>query len=252
MTTYLPVSAVVVFLWMNCWFIASLIRKRNDIVDVAWGLGFVLLAWLFLPVPEWGIRPWIVTMLVTVWGLRLAYHIWRRQRGKSEDPRYAAWRQTWRRFRLRSYLQIYLLQGALLWVIALPILVIHSSSVSPFGLLDTFGILVWLTGFAFESIADCQLQSFLTHHRGEIMQQGLWRYSRHPNYFGEVLQWWGIFLIALSVPHGLWTIVSPLTITVLILFVSGIPMLERRYAGRVDFEDYKKRTSVFFPLPPKQ
>jgi len=243
--------AVIIFVYMNAWFLVSIVRKRNDGVDIAWGLGFVLLAWVAFS--SWGLRPFIINIFVTVWGLRLAWHIARRHRGKPEDSRYAAWRATWKYFLIRSYFQIYLLQGVLLLIIALPILRIHSIDAGPLVFSDYCGIVVWLLGCYFEVVGDWQLKFFLADpaNRGKIMQTGLWRYSRHPNYFGEVMMWWGIFLMAISLPYGILTIISPLTITTLILFVSGIPLLEMKYAGRPDFEDYKKRTSAFFPLPPR-
>ncbi len=131
---------------------------------------------------------------------------------------------------------------------------INVAPTSPLTLLDGLGIAVWLTGFFFEATGDWQLKQFVQNpaNRGKLINTGLWRYSRHPNYFGEVTQWWGIYLIALSTPRGWITILGPITITVLILFVSGIPMLEKKYHGRPEFEAYKRRTSAFFPLPPKQ
>jgi steroid 5-alpha reductase family enzyme len=131
----------------------------------------------------------------------------------------------------------------------LPVLFINLGTGGPLGFFDLVGFLVWITGFYFESTGDAQLARFVRDpiNKGKIMQSGLWKYTRHPNYFGEVTQWWGIFIISLSVPFGIFTIIGPLTITYLILFVSGVPMLEKKYAGRADFEAYKKRTSVFFP-----
>jgi steroid 5-alpha reductase family enzyme len=128
----------------------------------------------------------------------------------------------------------------------------HSVS-NAFGIIEIAGFLVWGFGFYFESTGDRQLKEFISNpeNKGKIMNKGLWQYSRHPNYFGEVTQWWGIFIIALSIPGSSFTIIGPLTITILILFVSGIPLLEKKYAGRPDFEEYKKRTSVFVPLPPR-
>ncbi len=251
--SYYPALALTLFVYMVLWFIVSLIKKRNDVADIAWGLGFVVLAWSAEILSGFGIRSALVNLMVTVWGIRLALHIFRRNRNKAEDPRYQAWRREWKNFRLRSFLQVFMLQGVLLYLIALPVLFINRKHASQLGWMDFAGAAVWLTGFAFESISDRQLRKFISDpaNHGRIMDQGLWRYSRHPNYFGEVIQWWGIFLAALSWPESWWTIVGPLTITLLILFVSGIPLLEKKYAGRDDFQKYKKRTSVFFPRPPK-
>jgi len=250
---YYFILALTLLVYMTIWFIVSVIKKRNDIADIAWGLGFVLMAWLSFFISGFSFKALFVNSLVTVWGLRLAWHIYRRNLNKPEDYRYQAWRKEWKFFYLRSYLQIYLLQGLFLFLIVLPVLFINQSQFTGFKLLDFFGFIVWAIGFYFESIGDMQLKQFISNpaNKGKTMDQGLWRYSRHPNYFGEVTQWWGIFIIALSIPLGFITIIGPLTITILILFVSGIPLLEKKYAGRKDFEEYKKRTSIFIPLPPK-
>ena len=239
---------------MTAWFGISLFKKRNDVADVAWGLGFVILVWTSILISSLNLRGLLVGVLVSVWGLRLAWHIYQRHKGKEEDARYAVWRKDWGKwFVLRSYLQVFLLQGLFLFLISLPILIINKNSITGFGFLDVIGVLVWLIGFMFESIGDSQLSKFIKNpaNKGKLMQQGLWKYSRHPNYFGEVTQWWGIWIIALSVAGGAFGIIGPITITILILFVSGVPLLEKKYAGRADFEEYKKRTSVFIPLPPK-
>jgi steroid 5-alpha reductase family enzyme len=240
---------------MSFWFLVSLIKKRNDIADIGWGLGFVALSWLGLFLSDFSIRACIVNTLVTVWGSRLAWHIYTRNRNKKEDYRYLAWRKEWGRwFYIRSYFQVFLLQGVFLFLIVLPVLYINASGYITFQMTDIIGLVVWSIGFYFESMGDRQLKQFVSNptNKGKIMDQGLWRYSRHPNYFGEVTQWWGIFFIAISIPGALFTIIGPLTITILILFVSGIPLLEKKYAGRPDFEKYKKQTSIFFPLPPKK
>jgi steroid 5-alpha reductase family enzyme len=256
MITLLAVTGASVFVYMTLWFVMSVIRKRNDVADVAWGLGFVVAACTAL-VTNRGTSPQgiVVLILVTLWGLRLALHISSRNRGKAEDPRYQAWRKEWGgHFYLRSFLQVYVLQGLLLLVISIPVIFLIQAPYHPFSTLDILGAGVWLVGFLFEAVGDYQLRRFKREpsNRGRVMQSGLWRYSRHPNYFGEVVLWWGLYLFTLSVPGGWWTVIGPLTITVLILFVSGIPMLEKRYEGNPEFEDYKRRTSAFLPLPPKE
>lgn len=246
---------LLLFFYMTLWFVISLVQKRNDVADVAWGLGFIGIGLISNMLGGWNIRGVMSTLLVCIWGTRLALHIFRRNKGKKEDSRYAQWRQEWGKwFLVRSYLQVYILQGILLYIISLPLQFINYDSKSPFNVIDIIGLLVWSCGFFFESVADHQLSLFIRNplNKGKIMTDGLWRYSRHPNYFGEVVQWWGIYIIALSIPNGWATIISPLTITTLILFVSGIPLLEKKYEGRPDFELYKKRTSIFIPLPPKQ
>ncbi len=249
MTSLYAEIALTLFLYMNIWFVVACLVKRNDTADIAWGLGFVLMCWLAFLLSGYSARSLLVNLLVTIWGLRLAWHIARRNMKKPEDSRYAAWRQTWKHFYSRSYVQIFLLQGFFLYIILLPALFIHASEPVSLQASDLIGIIAWIIGFFFESMGDRQLKNFLADpaNKGKIMDCGLWAYSRHPNYFGEVLQWWGIFLCALSLPYGYLTIISPLLITFLILFVSGVPMLEKKYAGRPDFETYKKRTSMFVP-----
>lgn len=255
MNHYLIIG-LILFMYMNSWFIVSLIKKRNDIADTAWGLGFVLLSWIMLFLVDnvhW--RNLAVNILVTIWGLRLAFHVYRRNQHKSEDYRYLAWRKEWGSlFYLRSYLQVYLLQGFFLFLIVIPVLFINQNTRGALALTDIIGVAVWILGFYFESVGDKQLKTHISNpaNKGKLMTTGLWRYTRHPNYFGEVTQWWGLFIIALSLPSSFPTIIGPLTITVLILFVSGIPLLEKKYAGRADWIDYCKRTSIFIPLPPKQ
>jgi len=252
---YLLTLALILFLYMSLWFVLSLAKGRNDVADVAWGLGFVLLAWAsFFLGQSQDIRGLLVGLLVTIWGLRLAWHIHVRNKGKTEDYRYAKWREEWGKwFYIRSYLQVYLLQGFLLFLIIFPVLLINRSTGANLNYLDFIGVAVWLVGFIFESVGDAQLARFIREpsNKGRLMQGGLWRYTRHPNYFGEVTMWWGLWIIALSVPSGLYGIVGPLTITYLILKVSGIPMLEERMADNPEFAEYKSRTSIFLPLPPK-
>jgi steroid 5-alpha reductase family enzyme len=240
---------------MNLWFMISLIKKRNDVADVAWGLGFVLIAWVsFFIAGGFGMRGALVGALVSIWGLRLSLHIYNRNKNKVEDYRYLAWRKQWGKwFYIRSYFQVYLLQGIFLFLIVSPVLLINKSAGPPLGLFDIIGILVWFVGFYFEAVGDAQLTRFIKDpaNKGKLMQNGLWAYTRHPNYFGEVTQWWGIWIMALSVSGGWPGIIGPVTITFLILKVSGIPMLEKKMEENPDFAKYKLKTSIFIPLPRK-
>lgn len=253
MTVLYAEIALALLLYMNICFIVAVFLKRNDLADIAWGLGFVLMSWIAFFFSEHSARSLLVNVLLSIWGLRLTWHITRRNLRKPEDSRYAAWRATWKHVYLRSYLQIFMLQGVFLYIILFPVLFIHASAPVPLQILDAVGAAIWVVGFAFESVGDRQLKDFLRDpvNKGKIMDKGLWAYSRHPNYFGEVTQWWGIFLLAVPLPGGIVTIVGPLTITMLILFVSGVPLLEKKYTGRPDFEAYKQRTSMFIPLPPR-
>jgi steroid 5-alpha reductase family enzyme len=250
------VSALAVFAYMTAWFAVSLALRRGDVADTAWGLGFIGLAALAV-VRQQPVSPRLALIgaLVAVWGLRLAWHISRRNRSVAEDFRYAQWRKEWgRAFVIRSYLQVFLLQGVFMLIVASPIIVAGADGGGPLGLLDALGALLWSAGFVVEALADGQLARFKRDpaNKGRLLQTGLWRYSRHPNYFGESLQWWGIGVIALSAPHGWLGLGGPAAITVLLRFVSGVPLLERKYAGRPDWEAYKARTSAFVPLPPKR
>lgn len=249
------VAISVLLIFMTGVFVLAMYRKDNSIVDVAYGLAFVLAGWAaYLGFASGHPRQLLALGLVTVWGVRLAVHIFVRKGGEGEDFRYRQWRQEWgKTFVWRSFLQIFMLQGAVVFVVALPVLLIINHPGHPLGLLDLVGFLVWLFGFGFEAVADWQLLRFKKNpdNRGHIIQTGLWRFTRHPNYFGEATLWWGLFLIALGVPYGAASIVSPVLIDFLLLKVSGIPMLEAKYEGNPEFEDYKQRTHAFFPWVPK-
>lgn len=247
---------ILIFFHMCCGFIISQIKKDNSIADIFWGLGFLLIAWftlfkngLFLP------KQIVITLLVTVWAVRLSGYILMRNWGKKEDPRYTLLAQAWGKsyFYLHSFFKVFMLQGALLLIIATSIVAINSSTVSSFSALDTIALLLWCIGFIFESVGDWQLYAFSKkpENNGKIMNQGLWRFTRHPNYFGEVTMWWAVWLIALPAPYGFISIISPITITLLLLFISGIPMAEKQLEKFPEFEEYKKRTSAFFPWRPK-
>ncbi|MBN2346375.1 MAG: DUF1295 domain-containing protein [Candidatus Aminicenantes bacterium] len=248
-------AAGVIFVYMTLAFVVALLKRNNGIADIAWGLGFIVTGWtVFLLRGQGQTRQWLVLALVTVWGSRLAWHIFRRNRGRGEDFRYAAWRRQWGRwFVARSFLQVFMLQGLFMLLILAPVLLVVGQRQPPLSALDVLGVLMWLKGFLFESIGDRQLAEFRrrAENKGKIITTGLWRYSRHPNYFGEALGWWGIAVIAISAPRGCLGLVGPLVITFLLLFVSGVPLLEKKYAGRPDFEEYKKRTSKFLPCFPK-
>lgn len=253
MNSYITLG-IVLFCYMTFWFIVSIFKKRNDVADIAWGIGFPLMAWASFALSSYSLRAIVINILISIWGIRLASHIYTRNRNKPEDARYAAWRKAWKHFYLRSFFQVFMLQGLFLYLIVLPALFANIKADTDLGLLGVIGVAIWILGFIFESVGDKQLANFIKDpaNKGEIMQSGLWKYTRHPNYFGEVTMWWGIFVIALGIPNAAYTIIGPLTITTLILFVSGVPLLEKRYQGNVAYEAYKKKTSVFIPLPPKK
>lgn len=244
-----------VWLYASLWFVLSLLLRRNDIADIAWGLGYLAIALYLSFVRPLNPAALCVFSLTAIWAIRLSGYIALRNRGKTEDFRYKQWREEWgRSFYLRSYLQVYLLQGLLMWVIASPLALAAQYGSGPLQPLSWAGIVIWAVGMFFQSVGDYQLAQFVRtrSHKEQVLQSGLWRYSRHPNYFGEIMIWWGIFLIVAPLPHGLFALISPLTITWLLVFVSGVPMLERRYAQNAAYQDYRRRTSALIPRPPKR
>ncbi len=243
--------ALLIVVYMSLVFVLALIARDNSIVDIFWGPGFVLIAiYSLIQNPEPDLRKWIVTFLVALWGIRLSVHVFLRNRGRGEDFRYRQWRETWKFFVIRSYFQIFLLQGIFMLIIASPVYYINFYSKEPLGFFDTLGLVVFGTGFFFEAVSDFQLSDFKKkpENQGKIITTGLWAMSRHPNYFGEALVWWGISFYALNLPNGWMTLVSPVIITLLLRFVSGVPMLEKKYKGRSDWEEYKRNTSAFVPF----
>jgi steroid 5-alpha reductase family enzyme len=243
---------------MVCGWLLSLLYKNVTLVDSLWGLGFVLIAWItFGMTGGYYGRKVLMACLTTIWGVRLSAHLTWRNWGKGEDRRYGSWRQaSGDHFWIISLFKIFLLQALFLWVIAL---VIQYGQVSPepahWTWLDFLGFIVWLVGFFFESVSDWQLARFKADsaNSGKVMDHGLWSYSRHPNYFGESLIWWGLFLIALSTPNSWWTVISPLTITAVLLKMTGIPLMENSIVDtRPGYRDYIRRTPAFIPWFPRK
>ncbi len=251
---HLAINAAAILAYMSIWFIVGRRLKRLDVADTAWGGGFVLIAIVGLILNPTN-HMVLITCLVLIWGARLANHIWKRNHGKTQqDPRYTALSAQWKtNFWLRAYTTVFLLQGALVLLVGMSITTASAAPATSLGLLALLGVIVWVAGFITESAADHQLKKFVSTatNKGKILDTGLWRFSRHPNYFGEVVQWWGIWLIAAELPNALLGLIGPITITVLILFVSGIPLLERRYKDDAAYQLYARRTSMFIPLPPR-
>jgi steroid 5-alpha reductase family enzyme len=234
------------------------VRMRDaSVADVCWGLGFVLLAWLYLLLsPTLTPRSWVVVVLVTLWGARLSTHIFRRNHGKAEDARYRAMRASHgAAFWWRSLFTVFWLQGAILWFVALPVLVAVQDT-EPAGLtpVDIFGIIVFAIGFGFEVTGDRQLRRFRADpsNRGRVLDSGLWRYTRHPNYFGDATLWWGVYAIAAATPGGWLTVLSPALMTFLLMRVSGVTLLEPSLVtSKPGYRAYIARTPAFFPWFPR-
>ena len=256
MPSFVVAAAGAVFVYMTALFIIAILARDNSIVDIAWGPGFILVAAVtFCLRPGFEARHVLISLLATIWGFRLAAHIFLRNRGRGEDFRYAKWRKDWGSWFLpRSFFQVFMLQGIFMLLISSPIVLVNRSPESGLTILDGLGGLVWMIGFFFEAVGDFELKRFKRKpdNKGKIMTRGLWKYTRHPNYFGEAALWWGIWLIALSVDRGWAAIISPLAISFLLLKVSGVTMLEKKYAGNEEFAAYARRTSSFFPWFPKK
>jgi steroid 5-alpha reductase family enzyme len=248
-------SALVIFIYMSGWFIAAVIKKDNSIVDIAWGPGFIVIAVINQMISRTSSeREMLLSALFIIWAARLAVYIFVRSRGHGEDFRYAKWRKEWGgRVISKSFINIFMLQGFFMLIIAYPIILVNCYVQDRLGYLDLSGAVVWLIGFLIEMVGDAQLYIFKQDpaNKGKIITTGLWQYTRHPNYFGEVMIWWGVFLIAWSAPYGLTAVISPLVITFLLLKVSGVPMLEKKYKDNPEFLEYARRTSRFIPWFPR-
>jgi steroid 5-alpha reductase family enzyme len=246
-------SIIVLFIYFNIFFLIGQYKKNNAVVDIAWGLGFVLVAWFTFMLSSMTIINYVITIIVSLWGLRLGYYLFKRNWNKAEDYRYVEMRKSWLKYPLlQAYLKVYMLQMLLMYIISLSIIFINNSN-SDLGLLAYLGIFVWIIGYFFEVVGDYQLKKFVSNplNKGHIMKTGLWKYTRHPNYFGEAVMWWGIYLLALNA-GGYLTIISPLLINFLLVFVSGVPLLEKKYKDNLEFQEYAKVTSIFIPMPPKR
>lgn len=250
---FLLIMGLLTLLWLY-----SLYLKDASIIDVFWGLGFVAVFWyyLFQTGATESLRNWVLGFLVTIWGLRLALHIGIRNHGKGEDYRYQVWRkQGGKNYWWISYLRVFLLQGILLWIISSVFLVATSSGLDALQPLDYLGILLWCIGFYFEAVGDWQLVQFRKNpaNKGQVLDSGLWRYTRHPNYFGDACLWWGFFMFSLATP-GAWVYVfSPFLMTMLLMKVSGVSLLEKNLVNtKPKYAEYIRKTSSFFPFFPKK
>jgi steroid 5-alpha reductase family enzyme len=255
---YLHAGLIILGFMTLLWLISLLIRN-SSIVDIFWGAGFVMTNWVYFALAPEGApaRKWLISILVTIWGLRLTFYILWRNWGKAEDFRYQAMREKagggwwW-----QSFVKVFLLQGVLMWVIGLPLLFPHyQARPEHLIVLDYAGMAIWAIGFFFEAVGDWQLAHFKAdpNNKGRLLTAGVWRYTRHPNYFGDAAQWWGYFLIAASTPWGWVVIFSPVLMTQLLLRVSGVALLEKSLKKtKPGYEEYVANTSAFIPWLPRK
>ncbi|NCZ90403.1 MAG: DUF1295 domain-containing protein [Actinobacteria bacterium] len=249
-------SAIAIAILMFSTWVVSVAVKNASIVDIVWGLGFVVTGWVAFAVGDGdGTRGWVLAILVSLWGLRLAGYLARRNIGHGEDYRYRAMRKHWGpRFPVISLFTVFLLQGVLMWVVSLPLQLGQVETSPGFGPIGTMGVLIWAVGLFFESVGDAQLRRFKADpvNEGRVMSSGLWRYTRHPNYFGDFLAWWGIGIASLASWTSVVGLIGPVVMSILLMRVSGVPMLEHSIAKRrPEYVDYRRTTSPFFPRRPK-
>jgi steroid 5-alpha reductase family enzyme len=253
-TQLISTAALTIFAFMNVMFVLAQIKKDNSIVDIGWGIGFLLvtlrLSWQtgFTAVPHL-----IFLLMIAVWAIRLASYIYVRNRGTGEDYRYAAWRKKWgKNVVWRAYLQVFILQGVIMAIVLSPAYSMYSFAETELGIKHWVGMAMWLVGFYFESVGDAQMKRFKADpaNKGVVMNTGLWRYTRHPNYFGEAVLWWGVGIF--SITFDLWwlSLIGPAVITFFLLKVSGVAMLERKYDGNPKYAEYTRTTNAFLPWKP--
>ena len=256
LSTVLWVSAATLLAAVTLLWIVSLVIRDSSIADVFWGAGFVLVGWaVFLTADGFDGRRVLLMLLPSLWGLRLTAYLARRNLGKGEDYRYTAMREKWgAKWWWWSYLQVFLFQGLLIWIVSLPVQAGQVPDPPDLGWMAAAGTAIWLAGFLTEGIADLQLARFKADpdNKGRVMDRGLWRYSRHPNYFGNFLVWWGIWIVAAEA-GAYWTVIGPLLMSFLLLRVSGVAMLERTITERRPaYAEYIRTTAAFFPRPPRR
>lgn len=247
---------IVLLIFFFTMFIIGQILKDNSIVDIGWGLGFVLSAvYIFFRNQESGTKGVIITIVIVIWGMRLAYHIGKRKIGKPEDFRYVNMRKKWgdKFVLIKAFLNVYFLQLVIQFIVMLPVIYGNSTSQN-LSWFNYIGVVLWIIGFFFESYGDYQLKQFKKkpENKGKLMDKGLWSLTRHPNYFGDSAMWFGIFFIAITNISSIWIVIGPSLMTYLLVFVSGVKMLEKKYKNREDYEAYKKRTNAFIPWFPKK
>jgi steroid 5-alpha reductase family enzyme len=271
MLNALILSGVVVLAYFVTLFVVAQVVNDNSIVDISWGPGFVLVTFVHLLNAVLNNRPLLLPLAlmltVGVWGIRLFAHIYQRNHGKPEDFRYINYRKKWKEKGqnpyIQAFLEVFLTQAFFMVIVSMPITIAFAflnTNPEVNLLMVIAGVIIFIFGFGFEAIGDEQLRRHIANpnNKGKLLTSGLWKYTRHPNYFGEATLWWGVYLIAMSnfVNTPLYLVlialIGPVTITWLVRFASGVPLLEAKYKDRADFQAYAAVTSVFIPLPPKK
>jgi steroid 5-alpha reductase family enzyme len=252
---FLLSAGVVTVLMFLLWLISLWLRDAS-IVDLVWGMGFVLIAWTaFVDVSDRRLSNLLLPCLTTLWGLRLSVYLVWRNHGKPEDFRYQSMRSKWgKSFPLVSLLTVFGFQGFVMWFVSLPIQAGIALGNYRLIWLSAVGVMVWVVGLTFEAVGDWQLTKFKSNieNKGSVLDCGLWRYTRHPNYFGDFLIWWGLYLVALSQGAPWWTAVGPLTMSIFLMRVSGVTLLEKSLkATKPGYAEYVARTNAFFPGSPR-
>lgn len=257
MTELMFWSAVGIFAAMTAVWLVSVAVRDASIVDIFWGLGFVGVAAIGFALGD-GVsgRKTFIFILIAIWGVRLATYIGIRNHGAGEDPRYVKMRENaGDSFWWSSLFKVFWLQGAIMWIVALPLMAIAAGGSPSFlSVSDVVGLVLWAVGLYFEAVGDWQLRRFKADpaNKDKVMDRGLWRYTRHPNYFGDAAMWWGVAVIAIGVPWGWATLVGPALMTFFLMKVSGVALLEKSLQNtKPQYADYVRRTSAFLPRPPK-
>ncbi len=259
-------SLLAVFGLFFIFYFIGLYQKSFNTVDIAYGAGFILAAivsWIASGSNFLLERKILITGLVILWGIRIAVFLTLRKFGKDEetgeDRRFKIYRDEWgKSIWWRGFLQIYLSQVILVILIGLPVLVVtaNTSNARPLWVLDYIGIGIWSIGFFFEFFADLQMHLFKkkSENKGKVMTKGLWKYTRHPNYFGEITMWFGLFFIALY-EFKAWnfaSIIGPIIIALLLIYVTGLPLAEKRFEDNKEYQNYKQKTKALIPWFPKK
>ncbi|MBU0903772.1 MAG: DUF1295 domain-containing protein [Firmicutes bacterium] len=249
------IAAICMFLFMSTIWLIAVKLDNYSIVDIIWGITFIITTTVVLVYTGlYNVVSLTIAALVIIWGLRLSIYLFSRNAGKPEDYRYQDMRKKWgNKVKQTAFVRVFMLQGTVSLLFSLGIFLGISQSDTILAMWPVYlGVIVWVVGFLFESIGDAQLRAFIQkpENKGKVITTGLWKYTRHPNYFGEATQWFGISIIACAVPFGWISFISPLLLTFFLLKISGVPLLEKKNAKKPGYAEYAAKTSVFVPMPP--